>query len=63
MNYIQTCYTSTNASGEWDIQDIWVQDLLYNWYESTRGTDKFSYAYNQGLEEGWISLTDPIGGQ
>jgi hypothetical protein len=60
MNYIQTCYTSTNASQEWQFQDVWVQELLYPWYESTRGSTKFEYAYTQGLSEGWISLTEPI---
>jgi hypothetical protein len=61
MNYIQTCYTSTNA-GEWVSEDIWVQDLLYPWYESTRGTTQFDTAYNQGIQEGWILTSNPIGG-
>lgn len=61
MNYIETCYTSTNAQGEWQFQDVWVQELLYPWYESTRGSDQFQYAYNQGISEGWISLSNPVG--
>jgi len=63
MNYIQTCYTSTNLSSEWIIQDIWVEDLLYPWYESKRGSTQFVNAYNQGIEEGWILTADPVGGQ
>lgn len=61
MNYIQTCYTSTNA-GEWVSEDIWVEDLLYPWYESKRGTTQFVDAYNQGIQEGWILTSNPIGG-
>jgi hypothetical protein len=60
MNYIQTCYTSTNA-GEWVSQDVWVKEVLYPYYESTRGSEEFAYAYNQGIEEGWISLSNPVG--
>ena len=59
MNYIETCYTSTNQNNEWQFQDIWVQEILYPWYESTRGTPQFEYAYNQGIDEGWIVTINP----